>query len=342
MMFDVQPEIKRWLERERGIALATVIRTWGSSPRPPGALMAVNSDGEIAGSVSGGCVEGAVIEAAQDVIRSGLARKLHFGVADETAWEVGLACGGEIEVLVQPLDPVLFNLQVALAEQGRPFASVTRVSETGVQPGRTVLLLGREDVRLFEGETLSLSVIEQADEVLSAGETAMIEHGGQQYFVNVHRPAPALVIVGGVQITIALVTLANTLGYRTIVVDPRRAFGTEARFAHADRLLNDWPDEALRQLEINRSTAVAVLTHDPKLDDPALLAALQSDAFYVGALGSRKTQSARRERLLAAGLSTAQLDRLHGPIGLDLGGRTPEEIALAIMAEIVRVRAGKA
>lgn len=338
-MFDLLPEGKRWIDSDQPVALATVIRTWGSSPRPAGSLMAVNADGEIAGSVSGGCVEGAVVEAALGALKTGQAQRLHFGVADETAWDVGLACGGEIDVLVQPLDPVLFNLQEVLTRQDRTFATVTRVSEIGGQFGRSVLLLGREDVRLFHGETLTLNVIRKADAVLASGTAALVEDGGHEYFVNVHLPAPVLVIVGGVQIAIALTSLAKTLGYQTIVVDPRRAFGTTARFPHADQILNSWPEESLHSLSLNRSVAVAVLTHDPKLDDPALIAALASDAFYVGALGSRKTQAARRERLLGAGLTDRQVDRLHGPIGLDLGGRSPEEIAIAIMAEIVQVRA---
>ncbi len=335
-MQDVLPEIKRWIAAGKTVAVAAVVRTWGSSPRPVGAVMGVNENGELTGSVSGGCVESAVIEAALEVIRTNRPQRLHYGVADETAWEVGLACGGEIEVFVYPLDEVLFNLQTALIDQNRMFATVTRINEVGGQFGKSVILLGKEDVRLFHGETMTLTLVERAEEVLAGGHAAVIEEAGMQYFVNVHLPPPKLIVVGGVHITIALVSLAKTLGFQTVVIDPRRAFGSEARFAHADELLSEWPDEALRALSLDRSTAVAVLTHDSKLDDPALRVALTSEAFYVGALGSSKTQAKRRERLFEAGLTEEQINRLHGPIGLDIGGQTPEEIALAIMAEIVQ------
>ena len=337
-MQDMFASIQGWLSEGRQVALASVIRTWGSSPRAVGAMMAVNDAGEMLGSVSGGCVEGAVIEAAAEVIRTGIAQRLHFGVADETAWDVGLACGGEIELIVRLLDAEFFGLQAELAAQHERFATITRISQGSPQFGQSLLLLNQKDIRFSSGETVALTLVERADELMQAGESAVMEEAGQQYFVNVHNPEPVLVVVGGVQIAIGLVSIAKTLGFRTVVVDPRRAFGTVSRFPNADQLVTDWPDEALRALSLNASTAVAVLTHDPKLDDPALMVALASDAFYIGALGSKKTQSQRRARLLAAGLSPEQVGRLHGPIGLDLGGRSPEEIALAIMAEIVQVR----
>ncbi len=345
-MRDVLPDIDRWRARDDPIALATVIQTWGSAPRGVGAKMALTPDGQIAGSVSGGCVEGAVFETGAQVLKTGRPQLLHFGVADETAWEVGLACGGSIEVFVKPLDTVLYNaLRAELAEE-RLAATVTVVHGPAHLLGREILL--REDGSVVGA--LENSLDEQA---IAAARAAMVEGQPQrrtlpdaaaepvELFVDVLLPSPTLIAVGGVHIAIALAAIAKTLGYRTIVVDPRRAFGSEARFPHVDRLIQAWPDEALAQITLTRSTAVAMLTHDPKLDDPALKIVLPSPAFYVGALGSRKTQEQRRRRLLAAGLSEAQLARLHGPIGIDIGAKTPEEIALAVMGQIVAARRGR-
>lgn len=347
-MRDILNDIDNWLQSTDPIALATVIQTWGSSPRQVGAKMAFTPAGKIAGSVSGGCVEGAVFEAGAESLRTGRPRLLHFGVANETAWEVGLACGGNIEVFVKPLDLAFYaavrdNL---LAE--RPHAVVTVVAGPDEHVGKEMLVL--------EGERLSGSL---GNDELDAAATAAARvalaeqrsqrppllpprsrggQGGVEVFIEVAFPPPTLVLVGGVHIAVALTTIAKTLGYRTVVVDPRRAFGSAERFPHADELIQAWPDAALAQIDLTASTAVAMLTHDPKLDDPALQAALSSPAFYVGALGSRKTQQERRRRLLEQGLTEAELARLHGPIGVDIDARTPEEIALAIMTEVVAVR----
>ncbi len=355
-MRDILPDIDRWRAQNQSIALATVIQTWGSAPRGVGAKMALTADGEIVGSVSGGCVEGAVFEAGAQVLKSGRPQLLRFGVADETAWEVGLACGGSIAVFVKPLDAALYDaVRTALSEE-RPAATVSVVRGPAELLGRELML--REDgsiVGTLGGDPSALpSVAGQAlnENAIAAARRAMDEGQSRQVslphaatesidvFVDALLPSPTLIAVGGVHIAIALTAIAKTLGYRTIVVDPRRAFGSEARFPHVDQLIQAWPDEALAQVSLTRSTAVAMLTHDPKLDDPALKIVLPSPAFYVGALGSRKTQEQRRQRLLAAGLSQAHLARLHGPIGLDLGARTPEEIALAVMAQIVAARNG--
>ncbi|UCH61403.1 MAG: XdhC family protein [Anaerolineales bacterium] len=342
-MQDILPDLQKWVNRDQTVAIATVISTWGSSPRKVGAKMAVNAQAEMTGSVSGGCVEGAVIEAALETIQTGQPQYLHFGVADETAWEVGLACGGMIDVFVQVLDKTIFAAQLEAIRGNQGFALLTCVKGPEGQLGQQVLYQ-EEAPSLGEAQgRFPAWVLDQAVRSYEHGitqtippETQATEAAG--YFVDVHHPPPMLIIVGGVHISIALVNIAKTLGYRTVVVDPRRAFGSAARFADADQLVQQWPDKALQAIGINRSTAIAVLTHDPKLDDPALMVALPSKAFYVGALGSRGTQAKRRARLLEAGLTEAQLDRLYGPIGLDLGGRSPEEIALAIMGEIVRVR----
>ena len=338
-MRDILPELDTWRAENKSIALATVIQTWGSSPRRAGAKMALTSEGNITGSVSGGCVEGAVFDTGMEVLKSNHPQLLHFGVADETAWEVGLACGGSIDIFVKPLDMEIFSpLRSTLVdEKSAVLVTVVRGPEE---------LLGREMLVREDGyvtgtieDPLNEQIEDLARETLTQGESrrAMLNED-VEVFVEVISPPPTLVAVGGVHITIALMALAKTLGYRTIVIDPRGAFGNETRFPHVDQLIQSWPQEAFQQIPINRSTAVAMLTHDPKLDDPALKIALRSSAFYVGALGSKTTQAKRRQRLLDDGLTQEQLDRLHGPIGLDIGAGTPEEIAISIMAEIVAAR----
>jgi xanthine dehydrogenase accessory factor len=346
-MRDVLPDIDRWRAQGQAVALATVIQTWGSAPREVGAKMAMTAGAEIAGSVSGGCVEGATFEAASEVLATGQPQLLHFGVADDTAWEVGLACGGTIEVFVEPLKDEWFAALRASLLAERPVVTVTVVRGPGNLLGRKFLLAGEDSAPQGAlGGGADEPALAAARAALAEGKSrraplALPAGAEAEIFVEVSLPSPTLIIVGGVHIAIALASLAKTLGYRTVVVDPRKSFGTETRFPHVDQLIQAWPDEALAQVGLNRATAVAMLTHDPKLDDPGLRVALPSSAFYVGALGSQKTQARRRERLLAEGLTEAQLNRLYGPIGLDLGARTPEEVALAVMAEVVAARNGR-
>jgi len=346
-MRDIIPDLDRWRGQNQPIALATVIQTWGSAPRGVGAKMALTASGEMAGSVSGGCVESAVMQTGLDVLKTGQPQLLHFGVADDTAWEVGLACGGTIEVFVQKLDPAFYDFVRAALNQERPMVSVTVIRGPKNLLGLEILLRD-DDQRVGSlGGGLDEGALPVARAALTEGKSRRLvvsESGPEpvELFIEVLLPAPTLVVIGGVHIALALVALAKTLEYRTVVVDPRQAFGSEARFptSRVDRLIQAWPDEALAQIGLTRSTAVATLTHDPKLDDPALKIALPSPAFYVGALGSRQTQTRRRERLLAQGLSEAHVARLRGPIGLNLGARTPEEIALSIIAEVVAARNG--
>ena len=339
-MRDILPDLDKWrAEDNKSIALATVIQTWGSSPRRAGAKMALTPDGKITGSVSGGCVEGAVFDTGVDVLKSNRPQLLHFGVADETAWEVGLACGGSIEIFVKPLDTEFFKpLRTTLVDE-QVAALVTVVRGPNELLGREMLVRDDDSVTGTISDELNGQILKLTKETLEQGESRRVMlNEAIELFIEVILPPPTLIAVGGVHITIALMALAKTLGYRTVVVDPRSAFGNEERFPNVDQLIQKWPDEAFQQIPLTRSTAIAMLTHDPKLDDPALKIALPSSAFYVGALGSKTTQAKRRQRLLEEGITEEQLNRLHGPIGLEIGAGTPEEIAMSIMAEIVAAR----
>jgi xanthine dehydrogenase accessory factor len=326
---DVARDIERWKGEGEAIALATVVRTWGSGPRGPGAKMALTKDARIAGSVSGGCVEAAVVEEGLEVLETGTPKLLRFGIADETAWNVGLTCGGSIEIFVERLDEALWRAFSESVENRRPLARAVTIR--GAELGSSVLVR--------DGVPAETEVAAAALRSLEQGKPDVITaEDGAEIFVDVELPPPCLVMVGGVHISIALTAMAKSLGYRTIVIDPRGVFGNEERFPHADELIQEWSDEGLEAVGLDRSSAVATLTHDPKIDDPALLVALRSPAFFVGALGSRKTQEKRRKRLLDRGLTEAELSRLFAPVGLDIGARSPEEIALSVMAQIVAVR----
>jgi len=282
------------------MAIATVVSTWGSAPRPKGSHMLVHADGRFEGSVSGGCVESDILATAADVIAGAPFSLRSYGVADAAAWEVGLPCGGEIAVMVQPVsaegfDPELFD-RIA---QARDEGDALTVS--------TDLTSGHSDARPFETG---------------------------QVFVNRYDPPRRLLIVGAVQIAQSLAQLATTLGIETVVIDPRARFLTEERFPGVT-LDDRWPDEAIAAYRPGPSTAVVTLSHDIKIDDPALIAALSSDAAYVGALGSRKSHAARRERLAAEGVTPEQLDRIDAPVGIDIGAIGPSEIALSVAAAMI-------
>ena len=338
-MRDILEDVTRWNEEGKKIALATVVQTWGSSPRQEGAKMAISEGGEIAGSVSGGCVESAVAETGLQVLKSGSPQLVHFGVADETAWSVGLACGGSLDVFVERLDPEQFNFLRELLINEEPAASVTVVSGPEATLGRK-LTLNLSDASTRYGSLNSGSDEQTVAMAHQVTEPSLLdlEAEGVKAFVDLMPPPPTLIVVGGNQIAITLSNLAKTMDMRTVVVDPRRAFATEERFPEVDQLIQTWPAEAFETVPLTETTAVVMLTHDPKIDEPALELALTSPAFYVGALGSKRTQAKRRERLSERGLTEAELDRLHGPVGLELGADTPDEIALSIMAEIVASR----
>jgi xanthine dehydrogenase accessory factor len=343
-MRDILNDLDQWFKEGEPVALATVIHTWGSAPRQVGAKMALTQSGKITGSVSGGCVESAVFEAGVQSLHSGQPQLLKFGVADETAWQVGLACGGQIEVFVQALDPTVFDLWKARLLSNQLFSVVSLIEAPGTLMGKS-LLISQDSVQLSLEPGLDEACVDQSRRALLEGRSQSAELAWQgapvRIFTEVVKPTPTLIMVGGVHIAIALTALAKTLGFQTLVIDPRRAFGNTARFPSVDRLIQSWPEEAFSQVNISSSDAIVMLSHDPKIDDPALIRVLNSPASYVGALGSLSTHEKRKRRLLAEGVTSTQLDRLHAPIGLDIGAESPEEIALAIMAEIVAAQHNK-
>ncbi|SFP69349.1 XdhC family protein [Sphingomonas rubra] len=287
--------------RGQPLALATVVSTWGSAPRPKGSHMLVHADGRFEGSVSGGCVESDILQTAAEVIAGAPFQVKRYGVADDAAWEVGLPCGGEIAVMVQPVsaegfDPELFDRIAEARDDGRALTV------------HTDLATGHADLRPIE-----------------TGEV----------FANRYDPPRRLIIVGAVQIAQSLAALARTLGIEVVVVDPRARFLTEERFPGVT-LDDRWPDEAVAAYRPGPATAVVTLSHDIKIDDPALVAALAADTAYVGALGSRRSHAARRERLAAAGVAPERIDRIDGPVGIDIGAIGPSEIALSVAAAMVR------
>ncbi len=319
---------------------AVVTSVWGSAPRPEGACLLATADGRLAGSVSGGCVEAATATEVAEAIRRGTPKLITFGVSDETAWEVGLSCGGTIKVFVEPsvrreiLEAARGpgGVVVATVIEGEGAGSALVVRDDGSESGSLPAGIDRAAV----GDTARRALAAAASrttELPAAGGTAKI-------FLEVFPRRPTLVIFGGVHIAAALVPLAKALGYRTVVADGREAFLSRERFPEADELVLGWPEEAFARVGIDSATYVCLLSHDPKFDEPAMEIALRSKAAYVGAIGSRKTQALRRARLRAAGFTDAELSRLRGPIGLDLGGRQPVETALAILSEITAARYG--
>jgi xanthine dehydrogenase accessory factor len=337
-MKEVLTEFGLWKARGDRIALATVIDVQRSAPRPPGSKMAVNEHGEIAGSVSGGCVEGAVAEIADGILRGDPPQLVHFGIADSDAWDVGLPCGGEIDVWVEAYDydsrPPRFE---EVARSGGRAAEVTLLE--GAAPGAKLLVEadGARSGSLGSPE-LDDDAARMATELLWA-ETSERRDG---LFVDVTGPAPRLLVFGAVDIAASLCTVARATGWRPYVIDPRARFATPDRFPDAEEVIAAWPDEAVAELGgVDPATSIVVLTHDPKLDDAALLLALSSPARFVGAMGSRRAQAKRRERLVEAGITDDEIERISAPVGLDLGGISREETALSIMAEIVAVRHGR-
>lgn len=320
--FDQIPEIAQdWLAAGHAVAIASVVQTWGSAPRPVGAMLAIRDDGAMMGSVSGGCVEGAVILEAQEALAAGQPRLLSYGVADEDAFAVGLACGGTIRILVDPvgapggLSAGMLEALVARRAAQLPCALVTHLAD-------------------FSHEL----VTPDADHPMAAmvrdalrRDKAVVE---DDWFINIHNPPLRMFIIGAVHIAQPLVQMARLAGFTPYLIDPRAAFADQARFPN-EVISHDWPDEALAGFRPDARSAIVTLTHDPKLDDPAIHTALQGPCFYLGCLGSSRTHAKRLDRLRATGVDEAALARIHAPVGLDIGAVSPAEIAVSIMAEVI-------
>ena len=341
-MRDLLADYDRLAAHGHPLGRAVVTSVWGSAPRPEGSSMLATADGTMAGSVSGGCVEGATATEIGEAIARGTPKLVTFGVSHERAWEVGLACGGTIKVFVEPT----VRPEVLAAARGAGGEVVATVLD-GADAGRSARIF--EDGRIAGslGQAVPLGTVRDAAlAALSreASTTATVETGAgpASVFLEVFPRLPRLVIFGGVHIAVALVPLARALGYRAIVADGRPAFLTRERFPDADQLILAWPEAAFEQIGLDASCYVCILSHDPKFDEPALQLALRSPARYIGAIGSRKTQASRREWLRSEGFTDEQIARVHGPIGLELGGRQPSETALAILAEMTAVRYGGA
>jgi len=328
---EILPEVERWLEDGEPVVVATVVATRRSAPRPVGSSLAVSGSGALCGSVSGGCVESDVYDKAQEVFGSGLPQLVTYGISDDEAWSVGLPCGGEIDVFVERSDGAA---RLAPPEDGR--AVLFTVLE-GEEAGRKLLVV-EGGVTTGDGPA---ALAELADEVLRGGRNRLLELDGARVFAEWYGPPPRLLVYGAVDTAEALCKATKLLGWHTIVADARARFATPERIPSADELIVAWPEETLAQVAPDHQTAIVVLTHDDKFDEPALIGALQTDAFYIGALGSRRNQERRRERLLEAGVDEDDLERISGPCGLDIGADTQEETAFSILTEILAVRAGR-
>ena len=321
-MRDILPTLVRWRADGRRIAIATVVERRGSAPRDPGASLALNDRGEIAGSVTGGCVEPSVIREAQEVLDGGAARVREYGIADDQAFEVGLACGGTVGILIATLDTSLLPALDDAVRADRP-AALT-MTATGPALGEQHLHDG------VDGPVARL---------LSNGESALADVDGEAVFVHALAPRPAMYVFGAIDHAAALARVGKLLGYRVTVCDARAAFVTPERFPEADELVVEWPDRFLKSAPVDERTVICVLTHDEKFDVPALVAALATPAAYIGAMGSKVTTADREERLRAEGVGEAGIARIHAPIGIAIGARSPEEVAVAIGAQIVEATA---
>lgn len=342
----------QWLRDGRRVACGLLIEVEGSAPLPPGAAMLVDEHGSIEGSITGGCVESAVAQEAMAVLDGAPPRTVVYGISDELAGTVGLSCGGTVHVFVHEISGASRAVELAgldAARDGRPAAIATLLD--GEHAGAKLALLDGEIAGSLRGPALlDHSVARDAAALLAQGVSTIRRYGvdgatlGSEVRVHIRSfaPPPSMVIVGAIDFTAALARIAKELGYAVTVCDPREAFVRSPRFEREAEVLVCWPQQALAQRELGARDAVLVFSHDPKLDVPALAAALRTGAGYIGALGSRKTTADRNRRLLDAGVAPEQIERLHAPCGLDIGSGTPEEVAISVLAEIVAVRAGRA
>ncbi|MET9726089.1 XdhC family protein [Streptomyces zaomyceticus] len=349
-MLDIAEELQRWVEQGREFAVATVVAVGGSAPRQPGAALAVDSDGTAIGSVSGGCVEGAVYELCRQAIEDGKTVVERFGYSDEDAFAVGLTCGGVIDILVTPVRGGVFPAALAAASAGEAAALARIVSGPEDLMGRALLVRpdGAYEGKLGGHPELDRTAAAEARAMLDAGRTGIVEIGedgsrcGQPLTLLVESsvPAPRMIVFGAIDFAAALVRVGKFLGYHVTVCDARPVFATPARFPEADEIVVEWPHRYLASTEVDGRTVLCVLTHDAKFDVPLIQTALRLPVAYIGAMGSRRTHEDRNQRLREVGVTELELARLRSPIGLDLGARTPEETALSIGAEIVANRRG--
>ncbi|MGI9016091.1 MAG: XdhC family protein [Euzebya sp.] len=346
-MREILEELTAWHAQGIPAALATVIDTRISAPRDPGAAMAVNAEGVVVGSVSGGCVEGAVVEQAQEVLAGGAPRQVTFGVSDDQAMAVGLTCGGEISLLIEPFDIPSFEVVQHHISEGVPVAVATVVDGPG-EVGAKLVITDDATYGDIGSEGLAVAVTSDARGLLAQGRTATRGYGprGERrvddvaVFIQTFQPPPRMYVFGAIDFAAAVARIGKFLGYHVTVVDARRVFATKARFPDADEVVVQWPHRFLPTAHVDHRTALCVLTHDPKFDVPLLEVALKTPAGYIGAMGSRRTHADRLDRLRELGITPKELARLRSPIGLDLGARTPEETAVAVAAEIVQLRWG--
>jgi len=349
---DILDPITGWWAADGTFGLATVVRTFSSAPREPGAAMAVSAAGEVVGSVSGGCVEGAVYELANEVTASGTPVLQRYGISDDDAFAVGLTCGGIIDIFVEPVSHQRFAELGEIADavrQGRPVAVATVIEGPGTVGARRIIWQDEHATgTLGAGDRLDEAVDDDARGMLAQGLTAVRRYGPEgerrrdelAVFVQSFAPAPRMLVFGAIDFAAAVAKAGKFLGYRVTVCDARPVFATASRFPDADEVITDWPHRYLSGVSTDERTVICVLTHDPKFDVPLLEVALRRPAAYIGAMGSRRTHDDRLARLREAGLTDAELARLRSPIGLDLGARTPEETAIAIAAELIQLRWG--
>ena len=347
-MRDVISEIDAWRKERKQVGLATNVRRDGMTLRPLGAKMAVTTTMEITGSVTGGCVESAVYEEAQSVIKTRQPKLLHFGVSGEVnPWDIGLTCGTSLDIFVESLDtPIwdeLYPYVKNCVDRNKSVSILTAI--TGANIGKKLMVWPDGGMKGSLGSP-ALNTIgrDWAIKQMPAGESSSmgfpLEDEIMDVFLDILEPMPRLIVVGASHLAIPLVAMGKVMGFKTVVIDPRKAFATRERFPDVDELITEWPSIALEQLDLDESSYVAVISHDDKLDNPALAAALMSSARYVGVLGTRKRVPWRMEELKKMGVSDAQLPRLHAPIGQPLGATLPEEIAVSILSEMVAVRHG--
>lgn len=354
-MLDIAEELNRWVEQGRDVAVATVVAVGGSAPRPPGAALAVDADGTAIGSVSGGCVEGAVYELCEQALRDGDTVLERFGYSDDDAFAVGLTCGGVIDILVTPVradDPArpVVASALAAAARGEAAALARIVSGPAELLGRALLVRsdGSHEGGFGAHPELDRTVVAEASAFLDAGRTGTLEIGEQgsrcgaplTVLIESSVPPPRMIVFGAIDFASALVRIGKFLGYHVTVCDARPVFATRTRFPEADEIVVEWPHVYLERTAVDGRTVLCVLTHDAKFDVPLLRLALRLPVAYVGAMGSRRTHLDRNRRLREVGVSERELARLRSPVGLDLGARTPEETALSIAAEIVADRRG--